>query len=331
MSVTRPGTLASIAAVLTAAVAVSACSQSSPDTSSTTHASSVVTSTTSTSTLPGTGRPAVTIGDKNFTEQFILGELYSQALKAQGYTVQVNRNIGPSDVTYQALASGRLAMYPEYLSTWNSAIAQNPRTFHTARGAYRAGQRFALDHGLTLLRPTPGSSTGAIGVTNAYAADHDLRSLDDLRRVGAEMTLGAPPQFQTSTMGLPLLQEVYGFTPAVFKALDVGAQFQALDTGAVQSAFVGTTDGELTSNRYMLLRDPRHAFGWGNIVPVLTAHTIAEEGPAFTATIDRVSALLSTRALRALNAAVDQGNQDPKIVAHDFLAQHGLVPANATP
>ncbi len=28
----------------------------------------------------------MTIGDKNFTEQFVLGELYSQALQAQGFT-----------------------------------------------------------------------------------------------------------------------------------------------------------------------------------------------------------------------------------------------------
>ena len=65
--------------------------------------------------LPGTGKPPVTIGDKNFTEQFLLGELYAEALSAQGYTVQLNRNIGPTEVTLQALYSGRLDMYPEYL------------------------------------------------------------------------------------------------------------------------------------------------------------------------------------------------------------------------
>ena len=297
--------------------------------SAATHAQTATTSTNS-SALPGTGRPQVTIGDKNFTEQFILGELYSQALEAQGYSVMVNRNIGPSEVTIQALESRRLDMYPEYLSTWNSAIASDKRTFRTVRDAYRAGQYYALAHGLELLDPTPASSTGAIGVTNTYAFEHNLRQLGDLRRVAPEMTLGAPPQFQTSSAGLPLLEQVYGFTPSAFKPLDVGAQYQALDQGTVQAANVGTTDGELTTGHYTLLRDPRHAFGWGNIVPVVAAQVLAAEGPAFTQTIDRVSALLTTNVLRRLNAAVDQSNQDPKLVAQQFLQQHGLVPPGGT-
>ncbi len=63
----------------------------------------------------------VTIGDKNYTEQFVLGELYYLALQGEGFTVSLNRNIGPTQVTLQALTSGQLGIYPEYLSTWNSS------------------------------------------------------------------------------------------------------------------------------------------------------------------------------------------------------------------
>src|ERR1051325_2047191 len=63
---------------------------------------------------PGKGKPAVTLGDKNFTEQYILGELYAQALKAKGYTVKVKSNIGSSEVIDKALTSGQIDMYPEY-------------------------------------------------------------------------------------------------------------------------------------------------------------------------------------------------------------------------
>jgi osmoprotectant transport system substrate-binding protein len=329
MFASRTPTISLIALTALGVLGLSGCGGGSSHDAPATHSSTTSTTATS-STLPGTGRPQVTIGDKNFTEQFVLGELYSQALEAQGYSVQVNRNIGPSEVTYQALQSGRLAMYPEYLSTWNTAIAHSKRTtYRTIRAAYRAGQHYALAHGLELLDPTPASSTGAIGVTNTYAVDNRLHQLGDLRRVAPSMALGAPPQFQTSSNGLPLLQQVYGFTPAAFKPLDVGGQYQALDQNTVQAANVGTTDGELTSGRYTLLRDPRHAFGWGNIVPVVAARVLTAEGPAFTATIDRVSALLTTNVLRRLNAAVDQSNEDPKVVAQQFLQQHGLVPPGA--
>src|SRR5207237_777994 len=89
------------------AAAPSSTSTSTSTASSTSIAASASTTdagaTTTTASLPGTGRPPVTIGDKNFTEQFVLGELYRQALQAQGFSVQLNRNIGPTDVTLQAL------------------------------------------------------------------------------------------------------------------------------------------------------------------------------------------------------------------------------------
>jgi osmoprotectant transport system substrate-binding protein len=282
--------------------------------------------TTTASSLPGNGRPAVTIGDKNFTEQFVLGALYTQALQAQGFTVMVNRNIGSTEGTIQALTSGRLGMYPEYLSTWDSAVAGYKRSFRTPRTAYRAGQKYAVAHGLQLLDATPFSSTGAIAVTHAYAIEHQLHGLEDLGNVATSLTVGAPPQFQQSSTGLPLLEQVYGFVPAAFKPLLVGAQYQALDQGVVEAAYVGTTDGELTTGRYALLRDPRHAFGWGNVVPIVSARVLSAEGPAFVGTIDRVSALLTTRVMRQLNAAVDVSHQDPIVVAKQFLQAHGLVP-----
>ena len=116
--------------------------------------------TTATTTLPGTGRPQVTIGDKNFTEQFVLGELYRLALKAQGFDVAVDRNIGPTEVTLAALKSGRIDLYPEYLSTWDTTIAADGRRFRTVRSALAAGRRFARGQGLWLLRPTPFSRHG---------------------------------------------------------------------------------------------------------------------------------------------------------------------------
>src|SRR5688500_7478368 len=64
--------------------------------------------------LPGEGKPTVTIGTKDFTEEFILGELYTQALEAQGYTVDLQSNIGSTEIVDTALTSGEIDGYPEY-------------------------------------------------------------------------------------------------------------------------------------------------------------------------------------------------------------------------
>jgi osmoprotectant transport system substrate-binding protein len=295
------------------------------------HSASVAASTTSTkrasTTLPGTGRPQVTVGDKNFTEQFVLGELYYQALLARGFSVLLNRNIGPTEVTLQALQSGKLSMYPEYLDTWNTTIAGQRRTFHTPTAAYQAAQRYALAHGLDLLDPTPFSDTDAVGVSFNYAVQNGVSSIGDLRKVASSLTFGAPPQFQQSQPGLPGLEDAYGFAPAAFKPLEIGAQYKALDSGVVQAADVNTTDAQLTTGNYSLLRDPRNVFGWGNVVPVVSVRVLDAEGPAFAATINKVSSLLTLPIIRQLNAAVDISGEDPALVAKQFLIAHGLVPA----
>ncbi len=285
---------------------------------------------TTTRALPGTGKPQVTIGDKNYTEQFVLGDLYSQALKAQGFSVGLNPNIGPTAVTLQALKTGSLAMYPEYLNVFDSAVARYAHGFRSQLGAYQAAQRYALAHGLELLAPTPFSDTDAIGVTVGYAQANHLRSLHDLYKVAPSLTLGGPPQFQQSSPGLATIERTYGFTPAAFKALAIGDQYSALDDGSVQAADVGTTDGQLASGDYTLLADPGQVFGWGNVVPVVSASALAAEGPVFVATINRISALLSTSVMRQLNQAVDVSGMTPATVAMQFLETHGVI-APASP
>jgi osmoprotectant transport system substrate-binding protein len=283
------------------------------------------TGTTATSTLPGSGKPVVTIGDKNYTEQFVLGQLYLQALQADGFTVNLNDNIGPTEVSSQALSAGTLGMYPEYLDVFNTAVAGYTHAFKTQFGAYAAAQRYAVGHGLDLLSPTPFSDTDAIGVTVAYAATNRLRTIRDLRRVASSLTIGGPLQFQQDAPGLPQIEQAYGVTPAAFKALAVGGQYAALNDGVVQAADVNTTDGQLASGDYVLLRDPRRIFGWGNVVPVVSAKALAAEGPAFATTIDRVDAALTRSAMRELNSDVDVAQQDPASVAKQFLQTHGLL------
>jgi osmoprotectant transport system substrate-binding protein len=339
-SATTAGHLA--AAVLVAGVCA-ACG-SSRTTSSTTattttrtttsSTSSAATSTTSTSdttaattpaALPGAGKPVITVGDKNFAEQFVLGQLYVQALRAQGYSVNVNQNIGPTDVTVQALQSGALTVYPEYLNTFNAAVAGYHHGFHTLLDAYQGAQHYALAHGMQLLAPTPFSDTDALAVTVAYAAENRVRTIGDLTHVLAGLTVGGPPQFQTGSPGLPDLSIAYGFIPIGYRAMAVGDQYSALNNGTIQAADVNTTDGQLDTGDYVLMRDPRRAFGWGNVVPVVSAKAVAAEGSAFTDTIQRVDDMLDINTIRQLNYAVSIAGQDPASVARQFLQTHGLL------
>jgi osmoprotectant transport system substrate-binding protein len=332
-TVARPFRFTLAIVALGAAIGLAGCGGTSA--SSSARSTSSVATTTNAVTLPGAGKPPITIGDKNFTEQFLLGELYMQALTAQGYSVSLNQNIGPTEVTTQALQSGTLDMYPEYLDVgwqparapWSPPAGAYTQPYPSERSAYRTAQQYALTLKLELLDATPFSDTNAIAVTSSYSAQNNVTTIADLDPLASTLTFGGPAEFQQSPDGLPAIERAYGFQPAVYKALSVGGQYEALDHQLVQAADVNSTDGQLANGSYALLSDPHHVFGWGNVVPVVPLAVLDREGPAFAATINRVSGLLTTTAMRQLNAAVDISGQDPKVVAEQFLTSHGLLPA----
>ena len=111
-------------------VAMGACGSSKKSSSSKSASTPAATSG------PGVGKPPVTIGDKNFTEEFILGSLYQEALAAKGYRVTLKGNIGSSEITYKALQSAQIDMYPEYTGTLLTAIASVTAPPKSAKQAY---------------------------------------------------------------------------------------------------------------------------------------------------------------------------------------------------
>jgi osmoprotectant transport system substrate-binding protein len=303
------------------AVLLAACGSSSKKTTSSAPAS---TSSTKSGALPGTGKPAVTIGDKNFTEEYILGSLYQQALEAKGYKVTLKGNIGSSEITYKALQSGQIEMYPEYTGTFLTVVAGVASPPHSAQQVYNAAQAYAQQHGFRLLSQTPFYDSDALGTLKTYAAQHHLSAISDLKPLGHALKLGGPATFQTRAQALPGLKTAYGIDPA-FVPLAIGLSYKALDSGQVQVSDVFTTDPQLTTGKYVVLTDPKKVFGFQNVAPIVKTSVLSAEGPAFAQTIDAVSGLLTIPAIQKMNAAVALDQQSPATVAHEFLVANHLA------
>jgi osmoprotectant transport system substrate-binding protein len=310
-----------ILAALALAVGFAACgsSNSNSDTSSSGAGAS-----TTPAGQPGKGKPAVTLGDKNFTEQFILGQLYRQALEAKGYTVRLKDNIGSTEIADKALRSGDIDLYPEYIGIFNTAVAGDTKAYGTVEEAYAAGRAYAERHGFTLLPLTPFTDVDALAVKPAYAQKNNLTSVADLAKIRG-LRLGGPPEFRKRETGLVGLARVYGIRDVKFSPLTIGLQYQALDSGKVDTADVFTTDGQLQGGRYTVLRDPKNVFGFQNVTPVVSSRVLSAEGPEFQATIDAVSQKLTTEAMQRMNAAVAIDKQSPADVARSYLQANGLL------
>jgi osmoprotectant transport system substrate-binding protein len=306
-----------LAAVL--ALAVAACGSSGGG-----NSSSSATTSAAPAGKPGDGKPPVTLGAKNFTEQFVLGQLYKQALEAKGFTVTLKNNIGSTEIIDKGLTSGKIDVYPEYIGVGLTAVAQDNKSYPTAQAAYDALKKFNEGRGFTLLDQTPFTDVDAIAVKPDYAKQHNLKSVGDLKDAGS-FKIGAPPEFRTRFTGLVGMKKVYGIDNATLVPLTIGLQYKALDTGKVQSADVFTTDGQLQSGKYTVLTDPKNIFGYEQVAPVVNQKTLTKEGPGFAETINAVSAKLTTKAMQQMNGAVDLDKQSPASVAKQFLQANGLA------
>jgi osmoprotectant transport system substrate-binding protein len=312
-------TLAALLAVALA-IAVAACGGDDDDNGSASNGSS----TQAAADQPGKGKPPVTIGDKNFTEQYVLGELYAQALRAKGYTVKIKSNIGSSEIIDKALTSGKLDMYPEYTGVILSELAHAKQRPSNPDEAYQAAKQFEEGRGFTLLDKTPFFDSDAIAVKPDFADKNGLESVADLKKLGSKLKLGAPPEFKTRFEGLIGLKKSYGVNPT-FKPLAIGLQYKALDSGKIDAADVFTTDGALQAGEYKILKDPKFIFGFQNVAPIVSQKVLDAQGPEFADTLNAVSAKLTTEAMQKMNAAVDLDKQKPAAVAKQFLEANGLL------
>ena len=325
LSTFMSGTSATFA-IIALGVGLGACGSSNKTSSSTTSATATTATSATTAAAtsgPGVGKPAVTIGDKNFAEENILGQLYTQALQAQGYTVTLKENVGSSTIIYKALTSGQIEMYPEYTGTLLSAIANQTKEPSSAAAAYQQAKAFVEQHGLTLLDYTPFYDSDALATLPSYASAHNLTSIASLKPLGKSVTIGAPPEFATRFEGLLGLKQEYGVVPT-FKPIAIELSYKALESGQVDVQNVFSTDGQLLSGKFKILADPKHVFGFQNVAPVVSKTVLTAEGPAFAETLNKVSSLLTIKAIQQMNAAVSIDKQSASSVAKQFLAANGL-------
>ncbi len=266
----------------------------------------------------------VVIGTKNFTEEFILGELYAQALEAKGYTVELKKNIGSTEIIDRALTSGEINFYPEYTGTALTVVHGAEGSEDSAESTYEAAKTAYEERGQTLLEMTPFSDSDALAMR---AEDADgIESIGDLADFkGGSFKLGGQPEFKTRAQGLPGLEQNYGLTNVQFVPFAGISPYEALDQKTVDVAAIFSTDPPLASGKYKVLEDTEAQFGFQNVAPVVDQELLGALGDEFAETVNAVSATLTEEAIIAMNSAVAIDQQAEAGVAEQFLEENGLL------
>ena len=263
----------------------------------------------------------IIVGAKNFPEQYVLGQLYRQALIATGYRVQYKENIGSTELIDTALRNGQVTIYPEYTGTMLTATFKRKSTPRTARATYRLAKRLYERRGQTLLGQTPFQDRDVLAVTRATANRYGLRTIADLRKV-PNLTISGFPEWETRWR--VRIGREYGVRGFEFEPLAGISAYQLLDRGDVEVADVFTTDPQLLGNTYRQLRDPKNMFGFQFVAPVVDRDLLRQYGAKFRNTVNKVSRLLTVRAMQAMLKAVVIDQRPPARVADAFLEANDL-------
>ena len=267
---------------------------------------------------------SLTIGSKNFTEQFILGEIYAQALEAAGYDVQTDLNLGSEQIALESLQSGEISGYPEYTSTALTSffdvdaadVPTDPQlAFEESRSDFEG-------LGLVAFPPTPLSSSNAVGLLAETADELGVQTVSDLEGVSQDLSLFGSPECRQRVDCLVGLEESYGLEFDSFTPVDIGLRYAVLDKGQADLSILFTTDAQLaTSDDYVILEDDQQVFPPGNVIFVASQETVDAAGADFGETIELVQGELTDPVLQELNARVDIDREDPADVAADYLRE----------
>ena len=265
-------------------------------------------------------KQTVTIGTKNFTEQYVLGQLYKQALEAKGYKVVYKENIGSSELIDAALKSGKINFYPEYDGVIVTDLAKKPFP-KTAAATVSAAKKWENSRGFTILKATPFYDSDGFVVTTATAHKLGVKTIADMKKVKSFSYAGFP-ECKTRITCLLGLKNIYGLKQVKFVPLASISVYTLLDEGKITGGDGFSTDPPLQGHKYTVLKDTKHIFGFQNVVPVLTK-SLARDA-TLVKTVNAVSAKLTIPAMIAMNKAVGVDKKSPADVASAFLKANHL-------
>ncbi|MGA7204276.1 MAG: ABC transporter substrate-binding protein [Specibacter sp.] len=296
---------------LSVALAVSACGGGNPLAASSSGGAS------------GSAGPVV-VGSANFAESQTVAEIYAGALNAAGVTATTKLNIGAREVYVKAVEDGSIDVVPDY--SGNLLGYLDPKTTATTAEQVIAALPAVMPSGLSVLDAAKAEDKDAMVVTAETAAKYNLKSIEDLAKVCSQLTLGAPPEFQTRPYGLPGLKSHYNCVPAKFTPIGDGGgplTVKALLNNDVQVVDIFTTSPSIPENKLVVLTDPKNNWLAQQVLPLVKSAKVSD---AAKAALNKVSSLLTTEDLISLNNEVSGAQKmDPKAAAAAWLKDKGIT------
>ena len=286
----------------------------------------------------------VTIGNKNFTEQYVIGEMIKQLLEDRGFTVDFVPDLSTM-ILRQGMEAGDIDICAEYTGTaWMVHLGHEYGPGVDNNELCRLVREEEEGKGFIWLNPIWNNNTYALASWPEFVEEHGLTTLSDLaslyREEEGKITMFVTIEFSARPDGLPAMQQHYDFqvdegyimTGAAGMSL-IGLEERECDVGMVFGS-----DAKIAEHGWHVYMDDKAFFPPYDLAPYVREEVLAEHpeiadilnelvgtfpGGGESATPEIVAQC--QKAWQELNAKVDIDKMEPDEVAHEYLVKHGLV------
>jgi osmoprotectant transport system permease protein len=272
-------------------------------------------------------RTDVVIGSKNFTEGYILSEIFRQMLDAHTQLhVKMVPNLG-SNLAYKSLKASRIDLYPEYtgnLLTGRDALnnPQVPGDVPDVTAFVR--QRMKQEHDMVLLELFGFNNTYALCLPRKLADQHGLERVSDLVRT-PELRVIVDLEFMDRPDGWKGLVETYGLRfdePPAQVSPDL--LYRALESDSADVVCGFATDWQIDALDLLVLQDDRHYFPNYHGAPLVRGRVL-QRHPEIADVLNRLGGQIDDATMRRLNARVAKDKRLESDVVREFLLVRELV------
>ncbi|MFW6263709.1 MAG: glycine betaine ABC transporter substrate-binding protein [Thermotogota bacterium] len=271
----------------------------------------------------------LSVGAKNFTEQYIVGSMISQLLEANEFNT--TEDFGMSSFAVRtALTTGQIDLYPDYTGTAWVAYLEQESVLRDPVELYNKVKEMDLEqNGIVWLDMVDINNTYALAVTEEFAKKHDLVTIGDLAELvnsGEDMIMGIDFEFYERNDGFFAMADTYGMEVKKrdVKTMEIGMTYEAISRDNIQVAMVFATDGKLDRYDLAVLEDDKNFFPAYNIA-VTVRKEIYDDYPEIADILRPISTYLNDDIMRRLNYLVDAEGKEPDEVAQQFLEGLGLL------
>lgn len=199
-------------------------------------------------------RTTVTVGAKNFAEQFILARLIGHRLEAAGYRVTYREGLG-SAVAYSALRQGAIDVYVDYSGTiWTSEMQQGaapPR----AQLIRAIGEWTSRTAGVRTLGPLGFENAYAFAMPADAARKRGIITLADLAKASPSLRLASDLEFLDRSEWAAV-RRAYAMRFTGTRAYSPSFMYAALASGQADVISAFSSDGRIAADGLQVLTDP---------------------------------------------------------------------------